>query len=180
VKPKPSTGLLAAIFMIVAGLLVIVLSVTWAIKNRTTPSQLPEVGRALPDFNLPDLDGKMVRLSDYRGRPVLINFWATWCPPCRAEMDDLEAFYYDHQKEGLMILAVNSGESRDIAAEFAQELGLSFTVLLDEDFTISDQWLINSLPTSILVDRDGVVQVIHVGLFSAEQMDEELLPHLTP
>lgn len=179
-KQKPATGVLAAIFMVVAGLLVIIISVTWAIKNRTSPSELPEVGRSLPDINLPDLDGNIVRLSDYRGRPVLINFWATWCPPCRTEMDDLEAFYYEHQEEGLMILAINSGESREVAAEFAKEAGLSFSVLLDEDYSISDRWLINNLPTSILVGRDGVVKVIHIGLFRAEQMDEELLPHLIP
>ena len=173
-------GRLAAAFLMMAGVLVILIAFTLSALARRLPGELPQVGRPLPDFNLPDLNGRAVRLSDYSGQPVLINFWASWCPPCRAEMPDLEALYTEHQTEGLVILAINSGESQSIAAAFAEEYGLSFPVLLDENAALSDQWMINNLPTTILVGRDGLVKVIRVGLLRSEQIESAIMPHLIP
>lgn len=171
-------GRLAAIFLLVVGGLVLIIALVLSMRTKGTPSELPQVGRPISGFSLPDLNGRPVQLSDYAGRPVLINFWASWCPPCRAEMPDLEALHYEQQASGLVILAVNSGETRSTAAAFADELGLSFQILLDEDFALSEQWLINNLPTTILIGRDGTVKVIHIGLFRSEQMEQELIPHL--
>jgi peroxiredoxin len=182
-SPEPAAdnrGRSAAIFLIIAGLLVIWISAVWAMENRSIPSQLPEIGRPLSDFHLPDLNGQLVSLSDYQGRPVLINFWGTWCPPCRAEMPDLESFYQQHQGEGLVVLGINNGDSETAAAEFVEAMGISFPILLDEAFAVADGWMVNNLPTTILIGRDGLVKVIHVGLYRAEQMDKELVPHLAP
>jgi peroxiredoxin len=138
------------------------------------------VGMEMPDFSLPDLDGNMVRLKDFRGKPVLINAWATWCPPCRYEMPDLHAYYLEHQPDGLVVLAINAGETREQAAAFAQNLGLTFPVLLDENEALMDALSIRDYPTSILVGADGRVMVVHIGLFSPEQMEQKLTPHLAP
>lgn len=173
-------GRLAAAFLVMTGVLVILIALTLSALARRLPGELPQVDRPLPEFNLPDLNGRAVRLSDYAGQPVLINFWASWCPPCRAEMPDLEALYTEHQAEGLVILAVNSGESQSIAAAYAEEYGLSFPVLLDENAALSDQWMINNLPATILVGRDGLVKVIHVGLLRSEQIESAIVPHLIP
>lgn len=136
------------------------------------------VGMEMADFALPDLEGNMVRLQDFRGQPVLINVWATWCPPCRYEMPDLHAYYLAHQADGLVVLAINAGETREQAAAFVDSLGLTFPVLLDENEALMDALFIRDYPTSILVGRDGRVKVVHIGLFSAEQMDRKLTPHV--
>lgn len=134
----------------------------------------PQIGQKLADFAGEDLDGRAVRLSDYSGSPVLINFWATWCPPCVREMPGLNAFYQSHQSAGLVVLAINVGETREQAAAFSEKLGLQFPVLLDPEYELSDRMLVDNYPTSILVGRDGKVKIIHIGYFSAEALDREL------
>ena len=141
-------------------------------------SVAPRVGQRLADFALTDLDGQTVRLSDFAGRPVLINAWATWCPPCRAEMPDLNAYYRANRERGFVILAVNAGESRELAAGFVDEMGLEFPVLLDSDYALMDRLLIDNYPTSILVGADGLVKTIHIGLFRPEQMEKEITPYI--
>jgi peroxiredoxin len=136
------------------------------------------VGTRMDDFSLPDLDGKPVKLSDYAGRWVLINAWATWCPPCQAEMPYFEALYQNHQVSGFVVLAVNAGESRDQAAAFANQLGLTFPILLDQNERLMDSLAIHDYPTSILVDGNGIIQAIHVGMFTPEALQREIEPLL--
>ncbi|OIO93637.1 MAG: hypothetical protein AUK03_07975, partial [Anaerolineae bacterium CG2_30_64_16] len=136
------------------------------------------VGAALRNFTLTDLSGKQVQLSDYAGRPVLINAWATWCPPCRAEMPALHDFYQDHQAEGFTLLAVNAGEAPAQVQGFIQQAGFTFPVLLDPNITLLTDLGIRSFPTSILVGRDGKVKTIHVGMLTADQLQTEIAPLL--
>ncbi len=135
-------------------------------------------GQPLSDFVLNDLDGRPVRLSDYTGRPVLINAWATWCPPCRAEMPALHAFYQAHQADGLELLAINAGEAQATAASFITAQGFTFPVLLDPGARLLDALGIRSFPTSVLVGRDGRVKFIHIGLLDEGLLQSEILPLL--
>jgi peroxiredoxin len=123
-----------------------------------------------PDFTLQSVSGETVSLSDHRGKVVLINFWATWCPPCRQEMPDIQDRYARYSPD-LVVLAVNNNETADLVAAFVDEFGLTFDPLLDPGAVVQTLYQLNGYPTSIFVDRDGVIQVIKVGFMTAGQMD---------
>jgi peroxiredoxin len=133
-----------------------------------------EVGEAAPNFVLNDLDGQAVSLADFRGRPVIVNFWASWCAPCEIEMPELQAAYEEYQEEGLVILALNQEESAETAGEFFyEEKELTFTPLLDEDSIVSRLYSsLNVLPTTYFIDPDGVVAAVHLGPVTKEIVDE--------
>jgi thiol-disulfide isomerase/thioredoxin len=157
------------------GLLLLTAAVLLYLSNRPAVG-FPRVGSRMVNFSLRDLDGDEVRLRDYAGRTVLINAWATWCPPCRAEMPMLVSVYQERKGSGFAILAINAGETREEAATFAVEHGMDFPVLLDSDSALLDSLLIDSLPTTILVGPDGVVKVVHIGVLSPEAFAELIAP----
>lgn len=110
-----------------------------------------------PDFTLRDLGGNTVRLQDLRGKVVFLNFWATWCPPCRLEMPTMEQLHREFADQGLVILAVNFRESQDDVRSFVKQHGLTFTTLLDEEekaFGLYRAW---SLPTTYLINKNGEI-----------------------
>ena len=123
----------------------------------------PWTGGPPAALELQDLDGKRHRLQDYRGQVVLVNFWATWCGPCRAEMPSMERLRTAMQGRPFAILAVNVGESGRVAREFAQQLPVSFTVLLDADTRTTRAWGARVLPASFVVGPDGRVRYSHFG-----------------
>lgn len=123
----------------------------------------PKVGATAPEFTLSSLDGKSVSLSSYRGKVVLLNFFATWCPPCRAEMPDLQATYKELKDKGFEIIAVDLQEDQATVSGYAKSLGLSFTVLLDKNADVFGQYHITGLPTSYFIDREGVVREFTIG-----------------
>jgi thiol-disulfide isomerase/thioredoxin len=135
-------------------------------------------GKSVGDFALIDLEGKTILLSDYQGKYVLLNAWATWCPPCRAEMPDLNEFHQKHQDKGFEILAINAGETRDTAAQFANLLELGFKVILDSDGKVLNGLGITGFPTSILIDPEGNVAMIHIGMIFPEDLNNKVLPFL--
>ncbi|MEQ6375553.1 redoxin domain-containing protein [Bacillaceae bacterium S4-13-56] len=142
-------------------------------KNDTGDVGL-SVGKQAPDFTLKTLDGETVSLSDFRGQKVMINFWATWCPPCRAEMPDMQKFYED---EKVVILAVNLTEtesSKDDVYDFRKEFGLTFPILIDENLDVGTQYQIRPIPTSFMIDTEGIIQHKATGPMNYEQMVEEL------
>lgn len=163
------------------GALAILIGVLMLVRDRSVaaPAGPARVGAAIADFTLTDLSGKQVRLSGYAGQPVLINAWATWCPPCRAEMPALHDFYREHQAEGFTLLAVNAGEAPAQVQSFIQQTGFTFPVLLDPNTTLLTELGIRSFPTSILVGRDGRVKKIHTGMLTADQLQTEIAPLLT-
>ena len=118
-----------------------------------------------PDFTLPDTDGNPVRLSDLRGKVVLLNFWATWCPPCREEMPSMQALWLDLRDEDFIILAVNVGEEDDAVFAFANEFPtpLSFPILMDKKSAVLNDYPIIGLPTSFIIDKDGNMAFQTVG-----------------
>ncbi|MCB0012200.1 MAG: TlpA family protein disulfide reductase, partial [Anaerolineales bacterium] len=132
------------------------------------------VGDIPTDFVLEDTAGNVVRLSDFRGRPVVINFWATWCAPCRVEMPELQAAYEAHQDDGLVLLAINRDESREQVVEFIDELGLTFTPLLDLGAVVSDEYQIQNMPTTYFLNEAGEVTAVHLGALIDIQLDEYL------
>jgi cytochrome c biogenesis protein CcmG/thiol:disulfide interchange protein DsbE len=123
----------------------------------------PKVGEPAPDFTLPNLRGEPVQLAGLQGRPVLINFWATWCPPCRAEMPDLDEVARE-RGAGLVVLAVNLEEEPLAIAAYLRTLGVGgVTPLSDPNGAIFRQYRVSGLPTTVSIDREGVVREIHVG-----------------
>jgi len=113
------------------GLLVFGALIVWSLSPKGGGARPARIGSELDDFVLADMGGHPVRLSDYQGQVVLVNGWATWCPPCRAEMPTLQAFYDKHQDEGFTLLAINAGESQPTVSGFVSQMGFSFPVLLD-------------------------------------------------
>ena len=137
---------------------------------RVNKSVIPSVGSIAPDFTLESLSGERIHLSQYKGKPVLINFWATWCTPCKLEMPAIQS-RYDETRTGFTVLAVNFDEPKEKVQTFVQELGLTFKVLLDPGGKIQNLYHVRGYPSTFLVDRDGVIQVEHIGLMTSNQLD---------
>jgi thiol-disulfide isomerase/thioredoxin len=167
------------IALIAGGVIVIGAVLALAISNSPAAAVGPaQVGHPIANFSLTDLSGVTRSIADYQGRPVLINAWATWCPPCKAEMPALHEFYLKHKAEGFELLAINSGDSRAVVQRFIGQTGFTFPVLLDTDKAVLDGLGVNGLPTSIFVGRDGTVKTIHLGGLTPEAIEHKLTPLL--
>jgi len=132
------------------------------------------VGCVAPDFELNTVEGETYRLSDLRGRAVVLNFFATWCTYCRAEMPVLQAAYETHRDRGLLVLAVNLDESDLAITRFREQLGLTFPILVDRGGNVSQLYQIVPLPTSFFLDREGVIRAKWTGALDEAQVDEAL------
>lgn len=156
-------GLMAAI--LVAGLGWITLSRApadvMAVRSQRPPS--PQVGFAAPDFSLETLDGETITLSDLRGQAVLVNFWATWCPPCRKEMPAIQQLYEQYRGQGFTVLAVDLQESEAQVADFTAQMGLTFPILIDSGGQVFSRYGVRALPSTFFVDPDGIIQEIALG-----------------
>jgi len=144
------------------------------ITETTPPTTAPiresdDVREVAPDFELVDLDGELVSLSDYLGTPVMINFWAIWCLPCRSELPLIQAFA-DQYPEDLVVLAVNTSEDQTNVFHFKEEFGYDLIFLFDFDNSVADEYRVRGLPTSIFIDSDGIWQATHIG-----ELNETLL-----
>jgi peroxiredoxin len=126
----------------------------------------PRVGHPAPDFTLARLDGAQVRLADLRGQVVLINVWATWCPPCRAEMPMIQEAYERYGERGFAVLAVNAREDAATVAAYMHDGGLSFPALLDSDGAVGAAYQASIMPSSFFVDRTGVIRAVYKGPLS--------------
>ncbi|RLJ70528.1 peroxiredoxin [Hydrogenivirga caldilitoris] len=127
-------------------------------------------GKEAPNFKLKTIEGKEVSLEDYRGKVVLVNFWATWCPPCREEMPLFERVYRTYRNKGFEVLAVSTDSSLDPVKKFVKEYKLSFTVLFD-DRNITSLYGIQGLPTSFLINREGKVVKVRLGEYKEIEKD---------
>lgn len=166
--------------LIVGGIFIVFAVISLFLSKSSFQNVAPaKVGSPVGDFALSDLNGNTVHLSDFAGKPVMINAWATWCPPCRAEMPLLNSYYQAHRQQGFVILAVNAGDSQSEASSFAQQNGLAFTVLLDPDTSLLNGLGIHSFPTSVFIGRDGKVKTIHVGMFTQDSIESEITPLLS-
>jgi len=147
-----------------------------------TGALLPQApGHPAPDIELKSFDGRRTRLSEFRGRPVLMNFWASWCDPCRIEMPELAAAYEAHREAGLQILAVNLRDQereRDVR-RFVEEFRLPFPILLDRRGAVRRRYRVRAIPTTVFIDSTGTVRRVHAGPLTAEALRQglgEILP----
>lgn len=130
--------------------------------------QIPQSGQKFPDFSLESLDGEKIAFSELVGKPIVVNFWATWCDPCKEEMPLFEAIY--RENSGIVVLGVNYNEPANIIRRFVEERGITFPVLLDADGKIAERFQVFGFPTTYFIDRDGILRGTHVG-----QLDEQIL-----
>jgi peroxiredoxin len=153
-------------------IVVLLVGATWIWLSRTTVEEstqgripAPQAGFLAPDFSGTTLTGERLTLSELRGKTVLVNVWASWCTPCRAEMPAMERVYRDFRSKGFEILAVNAASQDDPAEAkaFVQEQGLTFPVLIDMDGQVSSLYQISSLPTSFFIDAQGVIREVVIG-----------------
>ena len=134
----------------------------------------PAIGHPAPLFSLPMLAGDDLALADLYGQPIVLNFWASWCGPCRAEMPELQRLHDRLGEAGVVVLGVNQGESPETAAAFLQALSLNFPVALDQRTGVSQQYLVNSLPTTFFIDRAGVIRSTFIGPMSDAVLAQNL------
>jgi len=148
-----------------------------------TPATSGGVGELAPDFKLLDLEGKMVSLSDFDGRPVLLNFWATWCGPCRMEMPFIQQVYEDKKwsDAGLAILAIDLGESAEKVKNFIDSNSYTFPVLLDRNGSVAQKYNAGTfIPTSLLIDKYGIIKGVKIGPFTSKASLEKALNKIVP
>lgn len=131
-----------------------------------------------PDIELQDTSGQQVSLADYRGQVVLVNNWATWCPPCRQEMPILDAYFRDHHHQGFVIVAIDAGEPGEMVADFVERYGLSFPVWLDPGSSALNSFRNNYLPSSYLIDKEGQVVKVWSGAVTSASLEENITPLL--
>ena len=149
--------------------------------NKTGGSNVetaPEKGYAAPVFKTTALSGGETSLEDYAGDVIIVNFWATWCPPCKAEMPGINAFYEAYQDQGVVVLAVNANEEEATVRPFIEASGFTFPVLLDPVGKIVNQYQVRSFPTTLIIGRDGVIQYVHTGMISPEELEKIVTPLL--
>jgi peroxiredoxin len=146
-----------------------------AVSNSAVPF---EVNYPVPEVKVTDLKGNPVSLADYRGQVILYNAWATWCPPCKEEMPTLQAYYEKHQGEGFVIIAIEDGQPVNEVADFVENYGLTFPVWSDPKWVATTAFKTNSLPTSFVIDRAGVVRLTWGGAISREMLEKYVTPML--
>jgi cytochrome c biogenesis protein CcmG, thiol:disulfide interchange protein DsbE len=144
------------------------------------PTAAPQAGFAAPEFTLAGLDGREHALSDYQGQGVILNFWATWCGPCREEMPALQQIADEYADKGLVVLLVNVGEDENSVWNFLSQLQITAPVLLDPDGAVSRQYRVRAMPTTFFIAADGTIQEMTIGGPLAEaylrSQAEELVP----
>ncbi len=133
------------------------------------------VGDSAHNFGLMDLDGRQVTLAEFEGQPVIINFWATWCPPCRLEMPEFQRAFETHEEDGLVILAVNVAESAEtVRSYFYDEMGYTYTPLLDKESRVAEAYGAVGLPSTFFVNATGEVTAVHRGALTQGQLQDYL------
>jgi cytochrome c biogenesis protein CcmG/thiol:disulfide interchange protein DsbE len=158
---------------------ILLLGIWWIAFSAVEPStdqsthiKAPQSGFLAPDISLRSSDGDILSLEDYRGQAVLVNLWASWCGPCRAEMPAMEKIYQDLQDQGFVVLAVNAThqDSEGAALGFIDDYNLTFPVLFDEDGRVSQAYRLQALPSSYFIDRHGIIQEVVIGGPMAEAL----------
>jgi cytochrome c biogenesis protein CcmG/thiol:disulfide interchange protein DsbE len=146
-------------------------------ENTVETSVVPtQADYAAPDLTLNDLDGNHRSLSDYVGQVVLVNMWATWCPPCVAELPTLNSFYNDYALEGFVIIGINDGEELSVVKDYVAQKGLIFPIWIDPTYLSESAFNTMNLPSSFVIDRQGQVRLQWVGAISRAMLEKYILP----
>lgn len=138
-------------------------------QNKASSNNTSQANKAI-DFTLYDLDGNKISLNDFRGKSVYLNFWATWCPPCRKEMPAMEKIYQEYKDKGLVVLTIDIGEDKETVKKFIKDNNFNFEVLLDSDQSVADKYSITSIPVSYFIDKDGNINDKRVGALQEDEM----------
>jgi peroxiredoxin len=141
----------------------ILLGLVLSVLTATSVASSGLTGQSAPDFALKSSSGENLRLSEYRGDVVMVNFWATWCGPCRQEMPLLDELYSRYQRVGFSLLGVNIDDNQAKAMNMVTELGVSFPVLFDSRKEVSKLYEVDAMPVTVLIDREGTVRYVHHG-----------------
>jgi peroxiredoxin len=170
-----------------AGLIFIAIAAVIFIPKETPPSQGPDtlgiipasVNYPAPQLELIGVDGSPVSLVDYRGQIVLVNNWATWCPPCKAEMPDLEAYHQAHKSDGFTLIGISAGDTQQEVADFIESYGITFPMWLDPHESALAAFQTMNLPSSFVIDATGTVRLAWTGAISLENLEKYVTPLLT-
>lgn len=167
--------------MLVLGAALIVGSAYFILRDVPQPSTLSavpaQVNYPAPELTLTDVGGDSTSLANYRGQVVLVNLWATWCPPCKEEMPALESFYRKYQSKGFVIVAINDGDPTADVVQFVEEYGLTFPVWLDPTYIATEQaFKTLSLPSSFVINREGTIVLSWVGGVSSRTLEKYVTP----
>ncbi len=149
-------------------------SVTSMVRPVPKPVSTADIGQPAPDLRLPLVGGGELDLETYRGRPVVLNFWATWCEPCRAEMPVFERAQQQYRDQGLVVLGVDMQERDEEIQAFLSQVGVTFPSMVDRTGEVTRQWRATGLPTTFLIDRAGIIRDVRVGPFTDEMLQERL------
>lgn len=140
--------------------------------NEDTDTQEEENKNLAIDFTLENLDGEQVSLSDYKGKKIFLNFWASWCGPCELEMPDFNDFYNEHKDDNFILIAVNVGEDKETVKNYIEENGYDFPVLLDSKKEIGIDYRVSSIPTTFVINEDFEVVTVKIGAMLGDTIDE--------
>lgn len=159
---------------IIRGVILVILvgAIVFTIYNTATQdkAQALQIGTKAPDFELVDLDGNTVRLSDYKGQGVFLNFWGTWCPPCKKEMPAMNRQYQEYKDKGVHVLSVNIAQSEFEVENFASNYGLNFPIVIDKSKSVMQAYSVKPLPTTVLINPEGKVTKVITGEMSEQQI----------
>ncbi len=139
-----------------------------------TPTQAAGVGRPAPDFSLEDIDGNTVRLRDLRGQTVFLNFWASWCGPCRVEMPDIQKIHERYGDWGVTIIGIDLDETVAEVREFTEAGGFTWTFVIDTTGEVARDYRVDIIPTSFFIDGEGTIRSIALGAMSEAQIEAKL------
>jgi peroxiredoxin len=190
INPRPRLnrlGLFASVLAIIIGALLLIRPSIQAPTVVAAPTKSAtgligpagktvQAGDVAPDFELATLDGQLIKLSNLKGQPVLVNFWATWCGPCKEEMPLIVAAYAAHQAEGLRVLAIDTTAFDDVqdVKKFVANYQMTFDVLLDVDDSVGTGWNTLGLPSSYFIDRTGKIVAVNIGQMTASELNASL------
>jgi peroxiredoxin len=159
--------------MVVLGIIFVALGSAFY-TSYTSDSSPIKIGEAAPNFTLVNLEGDTVELNDYRGKGVFINFWATWCEPCKIEMPHMDKQYQLMKDQGIEILAINIQQSELEVSTFTKRLGLTFPILLDLDKSVTNRYGVGQLPSSFFIDKNGIVLSKVAGPMNERRIHQQL------
>lgn len=163
------------------GSILIVAALYFILRGQALPADLStvpaKVNFSAPELTLTDTQGVSHSLADYRGQVVLVNLWATWCPPCKEEMPTLQAFYDKYKESGFVIIAINDGDPTPDVLQFVEDYELTFPVWLDPTYSATEQAFHTlNLPTSFVIDRNGTIQLTWVGGINSGMLEKHVAP----
>lgn len=171
--------IIGALFLLSAALIPLLVGGQQKALQDAAPLISPiSLNKPAPSLELFDLQGKAASLEDYRGQVVLVNNWATWCPPCKEEMPELQAYYAAHAPQGFVVVSIESGEPAEQVADFVQEYGMTFPVWLDPNLAALDAFQNWNLPSSYVIDRDGMMRLSWTGGINQATLEHYLTPLL--